>query len=161
TKSDVNGRVLEGLIRGQSMTVIAQRLGITAEEVHAIWRKHLQENYSPWTEIEMRYLSLARLERLLDLLWNQVEAGDCATEGKQTAKVIKVLEKIYELMALNAVRVAEAPVELSKAQNGLLHGLLSQLRMDLLAQLLGLIHDLHLRDHQLEQIRSQVAAQWS
>src|SRR5690625_7566421 len=102
TKHNPKEEVLDGLIRGRSMASIAERMDITPEEVHEIWRQHLAENYSPWTEIEMRYLSLARMERLLDILWTQVEAGDFATEGKQTTNVIKVIDQINELMALRS-----------------------------------------------------------
>src|SRR5690625_2442198 len=91
TKHNPKEEDLDVHIRGRSMASIAERMDITPEEVHEIWRQHLAENYSPWTEIEMRYLSLARMERLLDILWTQVEAGDFATEGKQTTNVIKVI----------------------------------------------------------------------
>lgn len=161
TKSDPKAEILDGLIRGKPMAVIAENMGISPEDVHKIWREHLAENYSPWTEIEMRYLSLARMERLLDLLWNHVEAGDYSTEGKQTANIIKVIEKINELMALNRDPLTEAKVELTKAQTSLIHGLLAQLRVDLLNQVSDAVQQLDLPDHQMELVRTQLESQWS
>lgn len=161
TKHNPKEEVLDGLIRGRSMASIAERMDITPEEVHEIWRQHLAENYSPWTEIEMRYLSLARMERLLDILWTQVEAGDFATEGKQTTNVIKVIDQINELMALNKDPLAEAQIELTKAQTNLIHGLLTQLRVDLMANVIELVQQLNLEDHQLEAVRTQIESSWS
>src|SRR5690625_7041246 len=109
----------------------------------------------------MRYLSLARMERLLAILWTQVEAGDFATEGKQTTNVIKVIDQINELMALNKNPLAEAKIELTKAQTNLIHVLLKQLRVNLMTNDIELIQQLGLKDHQMKTVRTQIAASWS
>lgn len=162
-KVDPTEKIVNGLIRGRSFSRIAAEMGgsWTPEQVHKIWTDYLNKNYSPSTEIEMRFLSLARLERLLDLLWNQVEGGDFATEGKQTANVIKVIERINELMGLNRDPLKEAQVELTKAQTQMVYGILVQLRVSLLNKVMRSVDTLELDDNQRETTRTQIEASWS
>src|SRR5690625_7985841 len=108
----------------------------------------------------MRYLSLARMERLLAILWTQVEAGDFATEGQQTTSVIKVIEQINELMAWNKDPLAEAQIELTKAQTNLIHYLLTQQRVDLKTNIIELVQQLGMKGHQFVTVRSKIVASW-
>lgn len=161
TKANIPRKVVDDLIRGRPLSRIAEDLGITPEEAHEVWREHLRDNYSPWSDIELRYLTLARLERMVDLLWDQVAAGDYASEGRQTANLIKVIERVQELMALNKDPLAEAQVELTKAQTQLLHGMLVEMRTMLLLKVVETLQSLELTENQRETLVTLVESQWS
>lgn len=160
TKVDAHTQVVKGLIAGKPFTTIARELDETPERVHQMWQDYLEQNYTPVTDVEMRYLSLARFERLLEVLWNQVEAGDFATEGKQTSNVIKVIEQINTLMNLNKNPLTEAQVELTKAQTALAHGILVELRGALLTKVTQSLGSLGLTDSAQELLRTEVESQW-
>lgn len=133
---DARSQVVKLRLRGMPPEQIAQQTGLTLEEVNTFFRTFLTNNYSDLGEVELRLTQLARLESMVGMLWNTVEAGDQFTEGKQTANMIKVIEAINELMGLHRDPLKEAQVQLTKAQTELVHLVMTELRGQLLIQLM-------------------------
>jgi len=152
-------------VRGQTFEKIGQDLGIGSEAAKEYWRSFLVNNYSDLGEVELRLTQLARLERMVDMLWDAVEGGDLGTEGKQTANLLKVLEAVNDLMGLHRDPLKDAQVQLTKAQTDLMHMVMSELRGAMLNQTLegirATVDDLGLAPQAAELLRTRIETQWS
>ena len=163
---DARQEVIKLRVRGQTYERIASKLGLEVESVKRYWREFLVTNYSDLGEVELRLTQLARLERMVDMVWDLVElGGDIVTEGKQTANLIKIIDSINELMGLHRDPLKEAQVQLTKAQTDLMHMIMSELRGVMLMQALEGVRSttdrLGLAPDAAELLRTEIETQWS
>lgn len=133
---DPRTEVIRRRVRGQPYEVISADLGLSLERVKEYFRSFLADNYSDLGEVELRLTQLARLERMVDFLWDTVQAGDLSTEGKQTANLLKVIEALNELMGLNRDPLRDAQVQLTQVQTELVHTVLAEVRAHMLSKTL-------------------------
>lgn len=131
---DPRTEVIKRRLRGQTYEAVSADLGLSLERVKEYFRSFLADNYSDLGEVELRLTQLARLERMVDFLWDTVQNGDLSTEGKQTANLLKVIEALNDLMALHRDPLRDAQVQLTQVQTELVHTVLSELRLHLLTQ---------------------------
>lgn len=164
-KVDARQEVVRLRLRGTQPQAVADELGLTVEEVHAFFREFLQRNYTDLGEVEMRLTQLARLESMVNMVWNTVEAGDQLTEGRQTANMLKVIEEINNLLGLHRDPLRDAQVQLTKAQTELVHLVMTELRARMLTQVMqgvrGILDTEDLPGPVVEAITTAVDSSWS
>lgn len=130
--------------RGLTWAQIETETEIDAERAATLVQEYLTSNYGASTVAEQRMLQLRRLEQIANALWDQVMSGDRITEGKQTKNLLDTLNMITELLDLKKDRVRDELVQLTRAQTDLVRTVLVQARMDILQQLLDMVHTLPL-----------------
>lgn len=146
-------------LRGLPPEQVAEKLGLPVEEIQRFLREYLTTNYTDLGEVELRLIQLARLESLVNMLWDAVASGDALTEGKQTANFLKAIEAINELMGLHRDPLKEAQVQLTKAQTELVHLVMTELRGQLLAQVQEAVRAIADREELSEAVREQLSIQ--
>lgn len=160
---DTTREIVNMRVRGKDFGQIADKLGMTAARAREKFLEYMHEAYADSDDVEMRFLQLKRLEKMVDFLWDQVAAGDALTEGKQTANLIKVIEEINKLMGLHRDQLADAQVKLAEAQTALVYEVMSTMRSAMLDRAL---EDLRPATRNLdatdaERIRSQIESSWA
>lgn len=168
---DPRTEVIKRRLRGQTYETISADLGLSLASVKDYFRSFLADNYSDLGEVELRMTQLARLERMVDFLWDTVQNGDLSTEGKQTANLLKVIEALNELMGLHRDPLRDAQVQLTQVQTELVHTVLSELRMHLLTQALHGLREVitdssegvdpQVTERLVEVSRTRLEASWS
>lgn len=134
---DVRKEVVRLRVRGKDFSEIADELNLaSAERAREIFFEHMQRSYSESSPEEMRFLQLKRLESMIDFLWDIVKVGDAASEGKQTANVIKIIEEINKLMGLHKDPLVEAQVRLTEAQISVIYETMAAMRTEMLMRAL-------------------------
>lgn len=168
---DPRTEVIKRRLRGKSYESISADLGLSLDKVKDYFRAFLADNYSDLGEVELRLTQLARLEKMVDFLWDTVQAGDLSTEGKQTANLLKVIEALNDLMALHRDPLRDAQVQLTQVQTELVHTVLSELRMHLLTNALHGLREVitgsaegvdpQVTERLVEVSRTRLEASWS
>lgn len=168
---DPRTEVIKRRLRGQPYETISADLGLTTEQVKDYFRSFLVDNYSDLGEVELRLTQLARLEKMVDFLWDTVQAGDLSSEGKQTANLLKVIEALNELMGLNRDPLRDAQVQLTQAQTELVHTVLAEVRGQMLTHTLQGVREVIVQcsrgmdqavvEQTLEVSRNMLEAAWS
>lgn len=130
--------------RGLTWAQIEAETEIDAERAATLVQEYLVSSYGASTVAEQRMLQLRRLEQIANALWDQVMSGDRITEGKQTKNLLDTLNMITELLDLKKDRVRDELVQLTRAQTDLVRTVLVQARMEILQQLLEMVHTLPL-----------------
>lgn len=125
-------RIIERRLKGVSPEKVARDLDLPLAEVQDTFRSYLIENYSELGEVELRLTQMARLDSIITFLWDQVSAGDFASEGKQTKNLLDVIKELNLLMGLHRDPLRDAKVELTNAQRDLAYMVISQMRAELL-----------------------------
>ncbi|UWS60245.1 hypothetical protein N2384_19935 [Bacillus paralicheniformis] len=134
---DVRKEVVRLRVRGKDFSEISDELNLaSAERAREIFFEHMQRSYSESSPEEMRFLQLKRLESMIDFLWDIVKVGDAASEGKQTANVIKIIEEINKLMGLHKDPLVEAQVRLTEAQISVIYETMAAMRTEMLVRAL-------------------------
>lgn len=134
---DVRKEVVRLRVRGKDFSEISDELNLaSAERAREIFFEHMQRSYSESSPEEMRFLQLKRLESMIDFLWDIVKVGDAASEGKQTANVIKIIEEINKLMGLHKDPLVEAQVRLTEAQISVIYETMAAMRTEMLMRAL-------------------------
>lgn len=125
-------RIIERRLKGVSPEKVARDLDLPLAEVQDTFRSYLIENYSELGEVELRLTQMARLDSIITFLWDQVSAGDFASEGKQTKNLLDVIKELNLLMGLHRDPLRDAKVELTNAQRDLAYMVIAQMRAELL-----------------------------
>ncbi len=134
---DVRKEVVRLRVRGKDFSEISDELNLaSAERARDIFFEQMQRSYSESSPEEMRFLQLKRLESMIDFLWDIVKVGDAASEGKQTANVIKIIEEINKLMGLHKDPLVEAQVRLTEAQISVIYETMAAMRTEMLMRAL-------------------------
>src|SRR5690606_40056796 len=79
----------------------------------------LENQATSMSIVQMRMLQLARLERILGALWEQVMAGDLLTQGRNAKNLIETVRESTELMDLKKDRLRDEQIRLTQAQTQL------------------------------------------
>lgn len=160
---DTTREIVNMRVRGKDFGQIGDKLGMTAARAREKFLEYMHEAYADSDEVEMRFLQLKRLEKMIDFLWDQVSEGDALSEGKQTANMIKVIEEINKLMGLHRDQLAEAQVKLTEAQTALVYEVLSGMRQTMLNRALEDLrpHTQVLEAAEAERIRSAIESNWA
>lgn len=163
----VNARteVIRRRLKGISPEMVAEDLGLSVVEVNSFFRSFLTTNYSDLGEVELRLTQLARLDSMISMLWDTVQAGDTFTEGRQTANMLKVIEELNKLMGLHRDPLREAQVQLTKAQTELVHLVMTEMRGQMLTKVQAGVREIadreSLDETAREQLSIQVDSSWS
>ena len=161
---DVRKEVVRLRVRGKDFGEIADELNLaSAERAREIFFEHMQRSYSESSPEEMRFLQLKRLESMIDFLWDIVKVGDAASEGKQTANVIKIIEEINKLMGLHKDPLVEAQVRLTEAQISVIYETMALMRTEMLNRALDGIRSVtnKLDAIDAERVRVAIESGWA
>lgn len=162
---DARSEVVQLRLRGVPAQSVADELDLDLATVQKFFREFLENNYSDLGEIEMRLTQLARLDAMVNMLWDTVRAGDQISEGRQTANLIKIIEEINKLLGLHRDPLRDAQVQLTKAQTELVHLVFTELRSRMLSQVMqgvrGVIEAEELPDPVIEAVTTAVDSSWS
>lgn len=162
----VNARqeAIKRRLRGIPTEDVARGLGLTTAEVEGYFRDYLETNYSLLGEVEMRLMQLARLDSMVNTLWDRVNNAHLDEEGKHTANLLKVIEAINALMGLHRDPLRQAQVELTKAQTEMVHTVMAEMRGQMLERTLAgvraVLREYELDDDQVEMVRTGLESAW-
>ena len=161
---DVRQEVVRLRVRGKDFSEIADELNLaSAARAREIFFEHMQRSYAESSPEEMRFLQLKRLESMIDFLWDIVKVGDAASEGKQTANVIKIIEEINKLMGLHKDPLVEAQVRLTEAQISVIYETMALMRTEMLNRALDGIRSVtnKLDAIDAERVRVAIESGWA
>lgn len=125
--------------RGRTWAQIEVESGIPAAQAAARVQNYLRNSYSDTSVTEARQMQIRRLEMLMGYLWEQVEAGDFLTQGRNTANLITVIQQVTELLDLKKDRLRDEQIRLTQEQGGLILIILQAVQTQLLNDVLGLL----------------------
>ena len=114
-ESNLTDLILEERVRGKSYNDIEKKHGIPAIQARELVREVLAQEAMD-DEWEKRGVALLRLERVIDHLWDGVETGSF----KHAEVLIKSIQTVSELLALNKQVVAENRAALTDEQASLI-----------------------------------------
>ena len=160
---DTTREIVNMRVRGKDFSQIADKLGMTAARAREKFLEYMHEAYADSDEVELRFLQLKRMEKMIDFLWDQVAAGDALSEGKQTANMIKVIEEINKLMGLHRDHLKDAQVKLTEAQTAQVYEVMASMRTGLLDKVLeGVRPETRMMEaSQAERLRSVLESHWA
>jgi hypothetical protein len=88
---------------------------------------------------EARQMQIRRLEMLMGYLWEQVEAGDFLTQGRNTTNLITVIQQVTELLDLKKDRLRDEQIRLTQEQGGLILIILQAVQSAVMNDVLNLL----------------------
>jgi hypothetical protein len=125
--------------QGMTLAQIAARTGMEVEAVHERMNAYLENQATGMSIVQMRMLQLARLERILGALWEQVMAGDLLTQGRNAKNLIETVREITELMDLKKDRLRDEQIRLTQAQTQLVTTAIEAVRVGMLEKVVELL----------------------
>lgn len=125
--------------QGMTLAQIAARTGMEIEAVHERMNAYLENQATSMSIVQMRMLQLARLERILGALWQQVMDGDLLTQGRNAKNLIETVREITELMDLKKDRLRDEQIRLTQAQTQLVTTAIEALRVGMLEKVVELL----------------------
>ena len=125
--------------KGRTWAQIEVESGIPAAQAAARVQDYLRNSYSDTSVTEARQMQIRRLEMLMGYLWEQVEAGDFLTQGRNTANLITVIQQVTELLDLKKDRLRDEQIRLTQEQGGLILIILQAVQGTLLNDVLDLL----------------------
>lgn len=125
--------------QGMTLAQIAARTGMEIEAVHERMNAYLEDQATSMSIVQMRMLQLARLERILGALWQQVMDGDLLTQGRNAKNLIETVREITELMDLKKDRLRDEQIRLTQAQTQLVTTAIEALRVGMLEKVVELL----------------------
>lgn len=125
--------------QGMTLAQIAARTGMDIEHVHERMNSFLENQATSMSIVQMRMLQLARLERILGALWEQVMAGDLLTQGRNAKNLIETVREITELMDLKKDRLRDEQIRLTQAQTQLVTTAIEAVRVGMLEKVVELL----------------------
>lgn len=125
--------------QGMTLAQIAARTGMEIESVHERMNAYLEHQATGMSIVQMRMLQLARLERILGALWEQVMAGDLLTQGRNAKNLIETVREITELMDLKKDRLRDEQIRLTQAQTQLVTTAIEAIRVGMLEKVVELL----------------------
>lgn len=125
--------------QGMTLAQIAARTGMEIEAVHERMNAYLEDQATSMSIVQMRMLQLARLERILGALWQQVMDGDLLTQGRNAKNLIEAVREITELMDLKKDRLRDEQIRLTQAQTQLVTTAIEALRVGMLEKVVELL----------------------
>ena len=125
--------------QGMTLAQIAARVGMDVEAVHERMTSYLENQATSMSIVQMRQLQLARLERVIGALWQQVMDGDLLTQGRNVKNMIDTIREITELMDLKKDRLRDEQVRLTQAQTQLVTTAIDILRVGMLEKVVELL----------------------
>lgn len=125
--------------QGMTLAQIAARTGMEVEHVHERMNSFLENQATSMSIVQMRMLQLARLERILGALWEQVMAGDLLTQGRNAKNLIETVREITELMDLKKDRLRDEQVRLTQAQTQLVTASIEAIQVGMLEKIVDIL----------------------
>jgi len=125
--------------QGMTLAQIAARTGMEIEAVHERMNAYLEDQATSMSIVQMRMLQLARLERILGALWQQVMDGDLLTQGRNAKNLIETVREITELMDLKKDRLRDEQIRLTQAQTQLVTTAIEAIRVGMLEKVVDLL----------------------
>jgi hypothetical protein len=125
--------------QGMTLAQIAARTGMEIEAVHERMNAYLEDQATSMSLVQMRMLQLARLERILGALWQQVMDGDLLTQGRNAKNLIETVREITELMDLKKDRLRDEQIRLTQAQTQLVTTAIDAIRVGMLEKVVELL----------------------
>ena len=125
--------------KGRTWAQIEVESGIPAAQAAVRVQDYLRNSYSDTSVTEARQMQIRRLEMLMGYLWEQVEAGDFLTQGRNTTNLITVIQQVTELLDLKKDRLRDEQIRLTQEQGGLILIILQAVQAQLLNDVLGLL----------------------
>lgn len=125
--------------QGMTLAQIAARTGMEIEAVHERMNAYLENQATSMSIVQMRMLQLARLERILGALWQQVMDGDLLTQGRNAKNLIETVREITELMDLKKDRLRDEQIRLTQAQTQLVTTAIDAIRVGMLEKVVDLL----------------------
>lgn len=125
--------------QGMTLAQIAARTGMEVEHVHERMNSFLENQATSMSIVQMRMLQLARLERILGALWEQVMAGDLLTQGRNAKNLIETVREITELMDLKKDRLRDEQVRLTQAQTQLVTASIEAIQVGMLEKIVTIL----------------------
>ena len=122
--------------KGRTWAQIEVESGIPAAQAAARVQDYLRNSYSDTSVTEARQMQIRRLEMLMGYLWEQVEAGDFLTQGRNTNNLITVIQQVTELLDLKKDRLRDEQIRLTQEQGGLILIILQAVQNTLLNDVL-------------------------
>lgn len=131
--------MVEYAAQGKTLAQIAASTGMEIEAVHERMTSYLESQATSMSVTQMRMLQLNRLERIIGALWDQVMAGDLATQGRNVKNMIETIREITELMDLKKDRLRDEQVRLTQAQTQLVTASIDVIRVNMLEKIVGVL----------------------
>jgi hypothetical protein len=125
--------------QGMTLAQIAARVGMDVEAVHERMTSYLESQATSMSVVQMRMLQLARLERVIGALWQQVMDGDLLTQGRNVKNMIDTIREITELMDLKKDRLRDEQVRLTQAQTQLVTTAIDVIRVGMLEKIVEIL----------------------
>lgn len=125
--------------QGMTLAQISARVGMDIEAVHERMNAYLENQATSMSLVQMRMLQLARLERILGALWQQVMDGDLLTQGRNAKNLIETVREITELMDLKKDRLRDEQIRLTRAQTQLVTTAIEAIQVGMLEKVVELL----------------------
>lgn len=125
--------------QGMTLAQISARVGMDIEAVHERMNAYLENQATSMSLVQMRMLQLARLERILGALWQQVMDGDLLTQGRNAKNLIETVREITELMDLKKDRLRDEQIRLTRAQTQLVPTAIEAIQVGMLEKVVELL----------------------
>lgn len=125
--------------QGMTLAQISARTGMEIEAVHERMNAYLENQATSMSLVQMRMLQLARLERILGALWQQVMDGDLLTQGRNAKNLIETVREITELMDLKKDRLRDEQIRLTRAQTQLVTTAIEAIQVGMLEKVVELL----------------------
>lgn len=125
--------------QGMTLAQIAARTGMEIEAVHERMNAYLENQATSMSIVQMRMLQLARLERILGALWQQVMDGDLLTQGRNAKNLIETVREITELMDLKKDRLRDEQIRLTQAQTQLVTTAIEAIQVGMLEKVVDML----------------------
>ncbi|HWB35432.1 MAG TPA: hypothetical protein VHA75_05335 [Rugosimonospora sp.] len=125
--------------QGMTLAQISARVGMDIEAVHERMNAYLENQATSMSLVQMRMLQLARLERILGALWQQVMDGDLLTQGRNAKNLIETVREITELMDLKKDRLRDEQIRLTRAQTQLVTTAIEVIQVGMLEKVVEML----------------------
>lgn len=119
--SKLTDLIIQERVRGRSYYEIEQKHGIAALEARELVREAL-ESTSIDDEWEQRGIMMLRIERVIEHLWSGVERG----EFKHAEVMIKAVEQLSEMLALNKEVIKDQQAAITDDQAALIYMIITE-----------------------------------
>lgn len=107
---------IEDYARGKSFYDLEAKHGVPAAEISVMIDEYLANNYLSRDRQRWQQLLTLRIERITDHLWDGIEQGSF----KHAEAVVRLMEKLAELLALNEQAIVEQDSKVNDAQTELI-----------------------------------------
>lgn len=155
--------------KGRTWAQIEAEAGVPAAQCAVLVQNYLNSSYSGTSVSDVRQLQIRRLEMLMGYLWEQVEAGDFLTQGRNTTNLINVIQQVTELLDLRKDRLRDEQIRLTQEQSGLLITMMDAIKVDVMDMLLNMLTAASVYDPAVGQrsipdlttVRARLEREWS